>query len=681
MKRLLKGLMAIVGICLLLLIGAVVAVTTLFEPNDYRGHLERIAQEQGVPLHLRGDIGWQLWPRLGLSVADVAIGTGDQPLMTARKLSGQVALMPLLKGQVQVDALILDGADVHMILAADGTGNWETLMESTADAPSAKPDSTGSAEESSSASTLALAIDQLQMTNLSLSYQDRVQGTQVAVQDLNLTAQGVNLDGHPLSVQHSMVLALPNKPPLELRSKGTISVDLETSVLDIDTLELTAIANQAPLTVNLQGKVQWDTLATDVSLALTPVNLSKWLTQWQVELPEMSAADALTRVSLNASLSGSESLWQVQNIRLALDDSLWLGSAEANAAGALRVDIEGDRLVLDRYLPTPVPESVQSTAPAASGSNPKTDRVVPKMSSDALPLESLEGLNIGATIKVASLSYQQIPLTNVLLDLSAKDGSLRLKALSTNIEAGVVKLQGALSTSTTPSQLTMTGEFQQLPLHTLLNGLTQESRINGEASGQFSMATQGDTLRQWQEQLQAQLTLTAQSLTFDDFDVERSACELSALINQEAAPTLDWKGHTQLQDVQASLTVAGETVNLTGLAAGVENLRVKAKGRLGLDSGQFDVPLDVAFSGTADPDRQCQVRDRWRNRDLPLRCSGQLNAVSARTCLPDRKRIDDLLRDELKQKASDKLQEKLQEKLGTEKGQAVESLLKGLFGR
>ena len=91
--------------------------------------------------------------------------------------------------------------------------------------------------------------------------------------------------------------------------------------------------------------------------------------------------------------------------------------------------------------------------------------------------------------------------------------------------------------------------------------------------------------------------------------------------------------------------------------------------------------MDIAFVGQADAERDCQVRDRWRNRDLPLRCEGRLDTVTARNCGPDRDRLDELLAEELKSKASDKLREKLQEKLGDQQGEAVEQLLRGLFKR
>ena len=92
--------------------------------------------------------------------------------------------------------------------------------------------------------------------------------------------------------------------------------------------------------------------------------------------------------------------------------------------------------------------------------------------------------------------------------------------------------------------------------------------------------------------------------------------------------------------------------------------------------------------GEASPERACQVRDRWRNHDLPLRCQGSLDTVSAGSCGIDSKRINELLATEAKSQLQEKLQEKLQKELNKEpkdgdadKNEAVKSLLKGLLNK
>jgi AsmA protein len=184
-----------------------------------------------------------------------------------------------------------------------------------------------------------------------------------------------------------------------------------------------------------------------------------------------------------------------------------------------------------------------------------------------------------------------------------------------------------------------------------------------------------------QRQLAADIHLQAQALQVNELDIEQDLCNLVASLGGGSVQGQVWKGYTHLQDLQGQFALRDEQLTISQLTAGVEELAVKARGGVSLQDLSFDIPLDVQVTGQRDENLACQIRDRWRNQDLPLRCRGSLDTIGARTCLPDKSRLGNLLEDEAKQELQDKLNKKLREKLGDQQGEAVEGLLRGIFGR
>lgn len=117
-------------ILLIALVGLGFALTHLFNPNDYKEDIRQLVREQaGLELSIRGDIGWSLFPWLGLELNDTtlaSIQTPEQPFAELKKLGLAVQVMPLLQQQIRMSDINLDGLDLNLIRTADGTSNWES---------------------------------------------------------------------------------------------------------------------------------------------------------------------------------------------------------------------------------------------------------------------------------------------------------------------------------------------------------------------------------------------------------------------------------------------------------------------------------------------------------------------------------------------------------------------------
>lgn len=703
MGRLIRIVLGLVGLLVVVVIGAILYLTLVMDPNDFRDDIERLAQKQGIPLEINGDLSWRWFPTLGLSVEGVKVMTGPEALLDAERLAAAVAVMPLFSGKVAIDALEFNGVQLNVWKDKQGRGNWEMLQagtEDTATAGSKQAPATAEADAAvaeESGSPVSLVIERLRLTDTQLTYRDEAEGTRIEISDLNLSIDGFDLSGQLFELQQSATVKLDGQQPLDIRSEGQLGFNLEDQHLSLKAFELSLLANNTPLTLDLTGEVALETLAAQLQLAMQPVNLAKWLTQFGIELPEMAAADALSKVSMSSSVIGDDGAWKLQDLVFKLDDTTFSGHAGMAKNGALEVVLNGDKLDLDRYLPVPVEEvaqakTAQQPATAGAGGNSSAAAANPLLMSDEpLDLSALKDLDATAAITLEQMTAKQLDFSNLVFKLTAKGGVVNLQQVAASLDEGKFDLKGTLDARQKASKLNLNGNLTALQLQPLLKALMEEKRLSGSAGGTLSMNTQGQSLRQWQQALQANLNLSAQQLTFSGFDVERNACQLAALVNGKPSPDLPWKGVTTLLDVNSALALNGEVLTIQTLTAGVENLGVKANGNLNYLTGKFDVPLSIAFIGEANPERDCQVRDRWRNHDLPLRCQGSLDTVSAGSCGIDSKRINELLASEAKSQLQEKLQEKLQKELSKDKdkktdgdddkNEAVKSLLKGLLNK
>ncbi|EPN18309.1 AsmA family protein, partial [Pseudomonas syringae pv. actinidiae ICMP 18804] len=75
---------------LLIIVALGFALTHLFDPNDYKDEIRQLARDKAnVELTLDGDIGWSLFPWLGLELHEAHVATltaPDQPFADVQML-------------------------------------------------------------------------------------------------------------------------------------------------------------------------------------------------------------------------------------------------------------------------------------------------------------------------------------------------------------------------------------------------------------------------------------------------------------------------------------------------------------------------------------------------------------------------------------------------------------------
>lgn len=121
MKRWLLGIAAV----LVLLAGGVALYLLTLDVDRFRDQiLAQVQARTGRSASLGGPIELAISAHPTLTLSGLSVGGapgGDgRPLLSARRVQGQVALLPLLRGELRVQRLLIEGADLYLEAAAAG---------------------------------------------------------------------------------------------------------------------------------------------------------------------------------------------------------------------------------------------------------------------------------------------------------------------------------------------------------------------------------------------------------------------------------------------------------------------------------------------------------------------------------------------------------------------------------
>lgn len=700
MSRLIKALAVILGTLIVLVALAVVFITQWVDPNDYKPELQRLAAAQGIDLQINGELGWQFFPTLGVTLQDTRIASlqfPSKPVATLNHVSVAVDVMPLLQRQLKVDAVDVEGAVIDLQTDLQARNNWDVAASTTqASSPQASDVSTSSPPVAAGAGdspALDLAVEKITLRNVSLSYQNFRSGDRAALQDLQLELQGVNLQGQPFPLTLSTELhQIRDVPAMAVKLNGSLGFDRQQLRLQPLSVTVSALGQGKldPLALKLEGGVDLagESPAFDLQLALQSFNAREWLALLQ-QLPDTADPKALTKVAATTRIQGQGEAILLSPLSLTLDASTITGTLAVKQPEQLPLvlDLSVDQLNVDRYLPPTAEPGAKPTGDGAKAATAKTGagRSATSRSTTAqeqkLPLEPLREAKLRLSLAAGKLQVANAKLQNLKLQVRSNQGVAYLDELVFDSYDGRVEASGHLDGRRSEARMELVGTAKNIELLGLLTDTLQEQRLQGAVSTTLKATSRGSTVEQLQRQLAADIHLQAQALQVNELDIEQDLCNLVANLGGSSVQGQVWKGYTHLQDLQGQFALRDEQLTISQLTAGVEELAVKARGGVSLQDLSFDIPLDVQVTGQRDENLACQIRDRWRNQDLPLRCRGSLDTIGARTCLPDKSRLGNLLEDEAKQELQDKLNKKLREKLGDQQGEAVEGLLRGIFGR
>lgn len=124
-----RKLVLSVGLILVLLFGVVLALPLIVSSQMVRQEVaSQISELTGRPVALRGDQALQMFPSPSVELSDIVV-EGNLPgaenaLVVAERLRGDVRLLPLLFGRIELSEFVLTRPTIRFIRLAGGEANW-----------------------------------------------------------------------------------------------------------------------------------------------------------------------------------------------------------------------------------------------------------------------------------------------------------------------------------------------------------------------------------------------------------------------------------------------------------------------------------------------------------------------------------------------------------------------------
>ncbi len=255
MNKLLKyGLLALGGVVALLVVAAVVLALT-FDPNDYKPLIVKMVQDKKQrTLNIEGDIRLAFWPKLGADLGRITLSGRNSEEVFASMESARlfVAVMPLLRRELVVDTVRIDGVRANIVRYRDGSTNFDDLL---------------SEEEESEG--LKFDIDGVRVGNSALNIHDEMGGRNLALSELELQTGRV-AKNRPINLKTAFKAKVDN-PAVDARVqfKGALLADAENGQYGARGMVLAVRGNVAMLEaadIRLSGDVEARPAQTEFSV-------------------------------------------------------------------------------------------------------------------------------------------------------------------------------------------------------------------------------------------------------------------------------------------------------------------------------------------------------------------------------------------------------------------------------
>ncbi len=644
MKKPVKVLLYALGATLTVLVAGLAFIVATFDPNEHKPRLiELVKEKTGRTLAIPGEIRLTLFPRIGADLGQLSLSEprSEQVFAAAQQVKVSVALLPLLRKDVQVDRVLIDGLSLKLQRDARGVFNFDDLL------PKGAPAATPAAPAAPASPLPLLNIGGITLSNASLDYRDAASGQRLSVAKLHLTTGRIT-DGQKSALDFSAEVQ-GSQPALDL--KLTLQSDFQP-----------ALAEQKIRLENLSFKLGGSAAGQrDLQLQLALVGLDA--SAQRVEATGLSLELAAPNpaggtLSLKAQGEASVDLTP-QAVQLALDgtlDSTTLAlkaGVQNFAQPAITFDLALGNLDADRYLPKAAPAPTPAAKAPAAGPEP------------VISLAPLRGLDLSGALKVTALKVMNIEAASVRLQLKVAGGRAELKPLTATLYGGGVN--GSLYADAGGGQrLGAKLDLRGIQIGPLMKDALGQQPLDGSGNVALDLGTSGNTVARFKQNLNGTVGVQLADGALNGIDIAGALRNLKTKLGGGAQQgQAGAQAKTDFSEFVASLKITDGVARNDDLSAKTPLLRLGGAGTIYIAEDRLDYTVKATVVPTLEGQGGPEL-EQLKGLTIPVRLSGPYSQIGWKL--------------DFGGGAGSGLQEKAREKLDTQKEQ-VRDKLKNLLKR
>ncbi|HLF10385.1 MAG TPA: AsmA family protein [Gammaproteobacteria bacterium] len=669
MARMLKVIGIVVGAVVLLLVAALFAIGLLFDPNDYKDDITAaVARATGRELTLDGDLELRLFPTVRIAVGSAALsnapGFGDQPFARIGSAGLQLAILPLLSGNIAIGEARLQGLELNLARDARGRNNWQDLGSAGGEA-AAEPAPSDAGEPS-----FDLDVGAVEIADARVTWADAATGTSWELDNFNLEASDLgsgmrfpvtldfSLSGEEVQVmvdataEATLVLAdndyrlddlqvnLAGSGPGWPGGEGEAALGFDSLVasLNDETVELSGLTLEL-LGMTVTGSFSGQRLLSDLTLS-GAVDIQEFdprdsLAAFDVELTTADP-DVLARASAKANLLYTSSQVGLRDMRLVLDDSTLTGRVGLEGE-TLRFNLAVDAIDIDRYLPP------ATDGPAEEGSLDEVD----------LPLEVLRSLNASGELTFGQAKFSGLTLTDAAFALTGANGRLQLTPRA-SLYGGSSSGDIRVDVQNDAVNVVLEQQLTDVDLAPLGRDLLESEAVSGTGDVILRLTVSGSNLGQMRRDLDGDVAFTVTDGALEGLDLWYELRRARARLDGADVPERgDDPRRTPFSSLSASGVVQDALLTSRDLSATLDFMTIGGVGTVNLldDAVNFDLTASFVDGPKLQSDPEMV---KLAGAAVPLKVTGTLAEPSI---LPDFGAL-------VRARATEAVQERVEEQRG-----------------
>ncbi|MEF1310093.1 AsmA family protein [Vibrio mytili] len=690
-----KKLLIILAIPVVLVLGAILALTIFVNPNQFKPLIvEQVQKQTGLELVIEGDLSWQFFPSVGLELGRTALknpqGFSQPNLFKVETVGVDVSVMPLLNQHLEIGNVTLDGADFYLEILEDGTKNIDALTQAQSQQAEQKEEVASVPEESQSASTgWKVDLAGVTVSNSSLEIQDNQAGNFTKLYDITLNLSEFAFDSWTsadFAVKGEMneqKFAAQGKADFMV-SEGlasyalkNVNVDasysdpnnvIESATIGLDTFEvdqankltyaLKGVVSDLQVTMQGDGQLTVDKNFSKVQLA--ELTLKSTLEGQSLPQSPMKV-DMVSDLSFDIVKSHlSFILEKLTANAIALD-----GKADVTLADIpqVRFALHSPEIDLDSFLGLDKPN--ESKADTSAGESKASTETEPDLS-------ALKAMDVKGDITVDKFKAANAHMQAVKASFTVNRGLAELTSFSSKLYQGSVNAKAQLDARKTPATYTVKKSIKGVHVQPLLVDVADNDKLEG--TGNIDVNVKGSSLTPTgiKKNLTGTVVINFADGAVHGVNVAQLIRENYAKFKGQSVEGTSEVKKTDFSAMTATLKLNGGVASTNDMQAQSPLLRVRGNGKANYLNETVDFTISTSIVGTLEGQGGKNI-DELKDITIPINVSGKWADPKFKLV------FDDVLKEKAR-KEIDRGVEKLTDKIKDEKTkEAVDSLIKGLF--
>lgn len=324
MKRMIK----LFGVLIVLLVVAALAAPMFINQETIKAQLiAQVKKATGRTLEIKGDTSVKFFPNIAVSAEDVSLsnpeGFTTPYLVSLKKLETGAELRPLLRGELLINGITLDGATINLEELESGAKNWEFAkdkLKDSAEEAAAAPE----AQKKSQSPIKRFALGDVTISDSAVNIL-KPGANVMALSNIDLNLQGVDANS-PLKLEGSAEYKA---------EKVSIALDIAKTrdFLDNKLSPITASIKLPGASVDFKGEARMgDSIAANGKLDANAASLPQVLAWATGKKP---AGNLPKQVAASGTVDYMNKILKLGDATLRADDTKATGSLAINHGGAV----------------------------------------------------------------------------------------------------------------------------------------------------------------------------------------------------------------------------------------------------------------------------------------------------------------------------------------------------------